>query len=113
MGYTHFQGVSVTNQGFATGARGSEQVLASAVLNASATNDFGSILDGDQESVNVTVTGAALGDFCLVSLGVDVQDLQVTAAVTAADTVTVTVSNSTGVTVDLASTTVRVRVLQQ
>jgi hypothetical protein len=112
MGYTHHQGLSTTNEGYATGVRGSEQVLAAAVLNASATNDFGNILDGDQESVDITVTGAVLGDFVLASLGVDVADLQVTAAITAADTATVTVSNSTGGAVDLASTTVKVRVIQ-
>ena len=113
MGYTHHQGLSTTSEGYATGVRGSEQVLAAAVLNASITHDFASIAAQAFESVDVTVTGAVVGDYALVSIGVDTTDLVVTVAVTAADTATVTAFNPNAVTaVDLASTTVKVKVIQ-
>lgn len=81
------------------------------LLTGSATWNAGSIADGDMESKDITVTGAALGDFVLASLGVDVVDLGVVAQVTAANVVTVTLLNNTGGAVDLASTTARVAVL--
>jgi len=76
----------------------------------SATFDAGAILDGNEEAKVITVTGAALGDYVDVSYSIDVTDLEVSAQVTAADTVTVIVSNNTGGTIDLASATVRVLV---
>ena len=80
-------------------------------INASATWNAASIADGDEAAVEVTATGAALGDFVLVSMGVDVADLVLNANVTAANTVTVVLANNTGGAVDLASTTVYVRVI--
>lgn len=77
----------------------------------SATFDAGSLVDAAGTSTDVTATGAELGDFALVSLGVDTVDMVVTATVTAANTVTVRIQNESGSTVDLASTTVRVLVL--
>lgn len=80
-------------------------------LDGSATWDAGSLVDGAGESKDITVTGAAIGDFVLCSLGVDIVDITISAQVTATDTVTVRIQNESGSTVDLASTTVRVRVL--
>lgn len=80
-------------------------------LEAEDTWDPGSIADGDEEATEITVTGAALGDFVLVSFSLDVSDLALVGAVTAADTVTVQLLNNTGGAVDLAEGTVRVRVL--
>jgi len=66
---------------------------------------------GTFASSDVTVPGVALGDMVLgVSLGVDTVDAVVTGAVTAADTVTVTLLNNTAGAVNLASTTVRILV---
>jgi hypothetical protein len=59
------------------------------------------------------VAGAALGNFVAVSFGEDLQGLGATAYVSAANTVTVLLMNNTGGAVDLASTTVRVRVTTQ
>jgi len=78
---------------------------------SSATWDPGSLLDGDEVAVDVAVPGANLGDFALVSFSLDVTDLTLTCDVTAADTATVVLANSTGATVDLASGTVRVKVV--
>jgi len=63
----------------------------------------GSIADGAIESHDVTVTGAAIGDFVLAAAPVDVVDLVVSVQVTAADTVTITLSNQTSGAVDLDS----------
>src|SRR3990167_2640256 len=84
-----------------------------AVYYAFETYDAGSIADGDEEVGELTVTGAALGDFCLVSHGVDVADLAVTGQVTAADTVTYQLNNNTGGAIDLASATVRCLVFKK
>lgn len=80
-------------------------------LNGSATLDVASLVDGAGATSTVTVTGAALGDFVMVSLGVDVVGLTVSGYVSAANTVSVRVQNESGSTVDLASTTVRARVI--
>lgn len=81
--------------------------LLSLTLAGSTTHDFGNLVDGAGESKDVTVTGAALGDYAVASLGVSAQGMIVSASVTAANTVTVRVQNETGGAIDLASTTVR------
>ena len=83
------------------------------VLFGSETYNAGAIADGNEEVGELTITGAALGDFVLASHGVDVADLALTAQVTAADTVTYQLNNNTGGTIDLASATVRCVVLQR
>lgn len=82
-------------------------------LHASATWDAASIADGDEEAKDVTVTGAALGDYAMASLSIDVADLVLNAQVTAANTVTCVLANNTDAAVDLASATVYVRVLKR
>jgi hypothetical protein len=82
-------------------------------LTGSDTWDAGSIADGDEAAKEITVTGAALGDFVVVSHGVDVADLACVGQVTAANTVTVTLLNNTGGNIDLASSTVRAFVIPQ
>lgn len=84
------------------------------MLSGSATYDAASLVDGAGTTTTVTVTGAALGDFVVgVSMGVDLAGITVTAYVSAADTVSVRLQNESGGTIDLASTTLRVRVLPQ
>ncbi len=78
---------------------------------ASATWDAGSIADGNEEAVEVTVPDAKLGDFAFASLDIDVADLQLSADVTAANTVTCVLANNTGGTINLASATLRVKVV--
>ena len=77
----------------------------------SETKNFGSLADKAEEEEDVTVTGAALGDFALASLGVDTAGLTLTATVTAANVVTCVLNNTSGGTVDLASSTLKVCVL--
>ena len=80
------------------------------ILAGSATVDFASVADGNEEAANITVTGAALGDIVMASHSLDLADLQLSASVTAADTVSCVVSSS-GDTVNLGSGTVRVLVI--
>lgn len=89
--------------------------LVDRVLVYTGTLDLGNAATGSGTfaSADVTVTGVALGDVVVgVSLGVDTVDTAVIGAVTAANTVTVTVLNNTAGAVNLASTTVRIVVLR-
>ena len=82
-------------------------------LKGSATWDPGSIAHGNEEATNVTVTGAELGDYAIASFSLDVTDLELDAEVTAADTVTCVLSNSTGGAIDLGEGTVYARVFRR
>ena len=73
--------------------------------------DPGSIADGDEEAKDITVTGAALGDFTLVSFSLDVADLVLNGQVTAANTVTAILANNTGGAIDLGAGTVYAKVI--
>lgn len=82
-------------------------------LDGSAALDFPSIAAGAQQSLTITVTGAAVGD--PVSLGLPASPaagVTFNAFVSAADTVTVRASNITGSSVDPASATYKVRVFK-
>lgn len=68
----------------------------------------GSIASGASESVAVTVPGVVFGLVCYASLGVSTAGMMLTASVSAADTITATLSNNTGGAVDLASSTLTV-----
>ena len=81
-------------------------------LKATTTWDPSSIANGAEEAKEITVTGAALGDLALASFSLDVADLQLDAQVTAANTVTATLSNNTGAAVDLSSGTLTVLVFK-
>ena len=82
-------------------------------LQGSTTWDAPSVASGAQTTTTVTVTGAALGDLCLVSFSLDLQGMQLTAYVSSANTATVVLRNGTAGSIDLASGTLRVRVIKQ
>lgn len=70
--------------------------------------DFGNaaVGSGTFASVEITVPGVALGDIVLgLAVGVDTVDTGIVGAVTAANTVTLTLMNNSAGAVDLASTT--------
>ena len=82
------------------------------VLKGEVIWDAGAILDGNEEVTTVTVEGASLGDFVVgVSATIDVVDLTLVGAVTAANTVTIQLGNWTGGTLNLGSATYSVLVL--
>jgi hypothetical protein len=86
-----------------------------AIKEGSLTHDFGSLANGDKESVNVTITGggASLSSTAIAELADTVPDgMFLTAQVTATGTVRVTLFNVSAGTQDLASQTLTVRVFQ-
>jgi hypothetical protein len=60
----------------------------------------------------ITVTGAALGDFVIVAVPIDLTGVIASGNVTAANTVKITVFNATAGTLDLASSTWKIKVLK-
>lgn len=83
------------------------------VLVAQATINPSNLADGAGETKTATVTGAALGDFVLVSAPYDLQGITVTAYVSAASTVSVRLQNESGGAIDLASGTWRFLVIKK
>lgn len=81
-------------------------------LRGSATLDPASLADGAGATAVITVTGAALGDFSLVSAPYDLTDLTVTSYVQGANTVEVRIQNESGAPADLPSGTWRALVFK-
>jgi len=77
------------------------------LLYGTVTYDTASLVDAAGATAAVNVPGAEVGDFAFASLGLDAQDILVTAYVAAADVVEVRIQNEGAATVDLASTTIR------
>jgi len=77
-----------------------------------AVSDPASQADGAMIANNITAEGAILGDFCIASLSVDVLDVTVTCAITAAAVATVVIQNESGSALDLAAHTQRVAVFK-
>ncbi|MBA7690314.1 hypothetical protein ES703_98839 [subsurface metagenome] len=76
--------------------------------------DPGNLVDGAGEtSSGITVTGAAPGDFVLVSAPYDLQDCVASGYVQAADTVEIRLQNESGGTRNFASGTWRIRVIKK
>jgi hypothetical protein len=83
------------------------------VLSGSATFDPASLATNTGATTTVSVSGAAVGDFVLASFSADLQGITLSGYVSASNTVSVRFQNGTAGTIDLASGTVRVRVLPQ
>jgi hypothetical protein len=83
------------------------------MLVGAATYDTASLVDAAGATATITVKGAALGDYCLGSCSLDLQGFTATWYVSATDTVSVRIQNESGATVDLASATLRCRVLPE
>lgn len=79
---------------------------------ASATYDPPNIADGASASTTVSVTGAVVGDLAFATFSLDLSGMNVFAYVSSADTVTVVFENETGAPIDMASGTLRVRVVK-
>lgn len=76
------------------------------------TWDTGTIAASSYAAKDITVSGAALGDFVMASLSVDVQDMILDAEVTATNTVTLVLSNPTGSGIDIGTPTAKVLVFK-
>lgn len=82
-------------------------------LSGAATYDTASLADAAGATTTITVRGAAVGDYAIGSFGLDLQGITATWWVSATDTVSVRIQNETGGTIDLASTTLRCRVMPE
>ncbi len=89
-----------------------EQTRWSGPIEGSAVYDPGNLVDGAGVTTTVTVTGAVLGDLVNVSFSLDLQGISLTAYVSAANTVSVRFQNETGGALDLASGTLRCRIVR-
>ncbi len=98
---------SVTN-GRQTGLLEIKEILYATL----ASHDPISLADGVGETTAITVAGAALGDFCLATFSLDLEDTEMTASVQAANLVEVRHQNGSGGVVDLDSGTLRVMVIK-
>lgn len=81
-------------------------------LAGAATYDPPSLADGAGATTTVTCAGAALGDVALASFSLDLQGITLTAWVSAANTVSVRFQNESGGPLDLASGTLRTRIVR-
>lgn len=79
-------------------------------FSSSLTWDPPNLANGISETTTVTVSGVELGMVSTASFSLDLQGLSLTAYVSAANTVTVTLSNLTGGAIDLASGILLVKV---
>jgi hypothetical protein len=102
----------VPGGGTQTGTQVSLSTFAVTQLKVTTTWDPASIASGAEEAKEITVAGAALGDFAIASFSLDVTDLTLNASVTAANTITVVLTNNTGAAVNLASGTLAVLVFK-
>lgn len=78
----------------------------------SKTYDWPSLATAAQQTTTVSVANASLGDFVEVSMSLDMQGLNMWGYVSAAGVVTVVLRNDTGGTIDLASGTLRARLVK-
>jgi hypothetical protein len=83
------------------------------VIEISSVWDPGNVSAGSFVATEMPVTGAALGDLAAASFSLDVQDLVLAAAVTAPNTVTVTLTNNTASGISLNQGTLFVKVIKK
>jgi hypothetical protein len=86
--------------------------LFDAVIEARQTLDPVTLDDGETQAIDVTVTGAAVGDFVLIAPGVDVDGIVVSATIKSANTVEIVLQNETTAEKNLASSTWNLLVLK-
>lgn len=79
---------------------------------ASATYDPPNLVDGAGATTTVTATGCALGDFASAAFSLDLQGIEVTAWVSATNTVSVRFQNESGGDLNLAEGTLRVKTVR-
>jgi len=81
-------------------------------FSASTTYDPPNLTAGTGATTTVALTGAAIGDYVLPSFSLDLQGITLTGYVSAAGTVSVRFQNGTAGAIDLASGTLKVKVIK-
>jgi hypothetical protein len=96
-----------TNRIVTSGSRITDALYGGAGLEitGTTTTDVADILDGDQATVSITVTGAEIGDQVEVVASISLAGLGLSAYVSAADTVTAVLQNNSGGAINIASAT--------
>lgn len=108
-----WRNVDTTKDGTQLIMDGSDGSVPISNLSAFITWNPGNIADGAFETTTVTVTGARVGDFAQATFSVVLTDgMWLSAKVSADNTVTVTLHNESGGSSNLASGTLRVKVLK-
>lgn len=106
-------GISIVGQNTIVGSTGTKYSFTNGTptllwdysRDVAVTVDPTSLADGAGETIDVTVSGAVVGDQVLFSPGVNVQGILVTATVRNTNTVQLRLQNETGGTLDLSSST--------
>jgi hypothetical protein len=110
---TNIKGLTAEQTSFFTSFLAAFSTAFPTPLSSSVVWDPSNLANGASETTTVTVAGAALGNYVQVSFSLDLQGLTLTGYVSAANTVTVVLSNATGGAINLASGMVKVRVTTQ
>jgi predicted Zn-dependent protease len=84
-----------------------------ALTTASGTYNPANMVADAQVTTTLAVPGAEMGDFVLASFSLDLQGVELTAYISTADVVTAVFHNGTAGDIDLASGTLRVKVIKQ
>jgi len=87
-------------------------ILATKVLNGTAVINPANFTAGNGSQYSMVVAGAVVGDFVIVSPGVDLQGIIMSASVISANTVEIRLQNETAGAIDLASSTWKAKVIQ-
>lgn len=82
-------------------------------LVGSAVYDPPNLADGAGTTTTIAVANAVMGDFAIASFSLDLQGISVTAWISAINTVSIRFQNESGGALDLASGTLKVKVIKQ
>ena len=96
-----------------TPANDTDGIVAGFDLVGSAVYDPPSLAAGVGATTTIAVAGAVLGDFAIASFSLDLQGITVTAYISAPNVVSIRFQNGTAGALDLASGTLRVKVIKQ
>lgn len=122
--YNTFTNMAITTSTYVFDGANQDNTIERSVVNGTArdyynpareattTYDPGSLADATGVTTTLTLTGAALGDLVVASFSLDLQGITMTAWVSAANTVSVRFQNESGGVVDLASGTLKARLLR-
>jgi hypothetical protein len=96
-----------------SGTPGTWKAFGDSILNATQTWDPPSLTSMTKTDITVSVPGAVLGDFAVASHSLDITGCMLTAIVSAASTVTVSLLNISGGSINVGLGTLAVRVYKK
>ena len=108
-----FDAVGRLRTKFSTPTTDTDGIVAGFDYITSAVYDPANLIAGAGVTTTIAVAGAVLGDMVLVSFSLDLQSILLTAYVSVANVVSCRFQNQTGGAIDLASGTIKVKVIKQ